>query len=912
MAALHRIETGFLARAHERPDALALSSAYGAMTYGELEQASATFAARLSGAAASTAKTVAILADRGPRVVIAALACLRANRPFVVLDLAYPAARLQTLVEIARPGVLVLAGRDAEKAAARFELPTLALGAFAEAKAQPLSLPTAEASPDDPAYLLFTSGSTGAPKGVACSHRPLVNFVAWQARTFGLNADDRFTMLSGLSHDPILRDIFTPLSLGASIHIPSQSVLTAPGGLRAWFGETRVTVAHITPQLGGLLTTGAAASERLPDLRRVFWGGDVLRRASVKALARLAPDCESVNFYGATETPQAVAFHRVAGHGPDGALPIGRAVDGFTLQVVDATGRPAPNGEPGEIVVRSQLLTLGYVRDGMLPQARTEEAFYATGDVGVMDDDGQITVRGRSDDQLKIRGFRVEMAEITAAALAFPTGVAQAITLNVGDRERPRLCSFVQPAEGRVIDTDALRRHLEMRLPAYMVPERIVATTAMPLLPNGKIDRQALIAAEQAAAVSPATADATLAGAEAVLVAKWSDVFPGRPVTRASSFAGLGGDSLSYVNAYLGLEQVLGRVPEGWTTLAIEQLAAGATRGVKRGLFASLESAMVLRALAIVLVVASHFQLVYSGGAATSALFWVSGFLFGGLQLRECDRLKSLEPIARLLRGVAVPLAVLTFPIIALKAVTHHGVDLSNLLMNVDLLDYTQQPPGPDYLLWYVHCVVHMLLIIGGLVLGFRLLRVRRPALAAIVTAAILGALSRFILPAFYLPDFWRAPVAGLSVFGHSPTAHLATFALAALAGLLDGRKRQIALAVTLAYAALSGPSYGWIDSAAIAATAAALVLAPRLRLPRVLQAPIYATAGASLFIYLLHFRFLQIVNGALHLPVIAAFAAAIVGGVAAWRAWNFGAKILARGLPQLHRFRQRAHPANA
>ncbi|HEY3812479.1 MAG TPA: acyltransferase family protein, partial [Caulobacteraceae bacterium] len=667
----------------------------------------------------------------------------------------------------------------------------------------------------------------------------------------------------------------------------------------AWFGEAGVSVAHITPQLGGLLTAGAAPSDVLSGLRRVFWGGDVLRRAPVDALSRLAPDCESVNFYGATETPQAIAFHRVAPQGPDGVLPIGKAVDGFTLEVID-----------GEIVVRSQLLTLGYVRDGVLPEAQTGETAYATGDVGVVDKDGQITVRGRRDDQVKMRGFRVEMAEVTAAALAY-SGVVQAITLNIGDREQPRLCCFVQPEDGRSIDTDALRDHLETRLPAYMVPERTVAVASMPLLPNGKIDRQALIAAEQAT-VAPIAEGAPLDTVEAKLVAKWSDLFPGRPVTPASTFAGLGGDSLSYVNAYLSLEQVLGRVPDGWTTLPISSLAAGAAQSAKPSVFAELESAMVMRALAITLVVASHFQLIYSGGAATSALFWVSGFLFGGLQLRECDRLKSLEPIARLLRGVTVPLAVLTFPIVLLKAVTHHGVDLSTLLLNVDLLDYTHRAPGPDYLLWYVHCVVHMLLIIGGLVLAFRLLRVPRPALAAIITAVVVGAFTKFILPGFYLPDFWREPVQGASFFGHSPSAHLATFALAALAGLLDGRKRWIALALTLAYAVLSGPGYGWIDAAAIAITAAALVLAPRIRAPRILQAPIYATAGASLFIYLLHFRFLQVIGGALHLPVIVAFAAAIVGGVIAWRAWNFAAGRLARGLPRLRWSPQTGRVSNA
>ena len=432
----------------------------------------------------------------------------------------------------------------------------------------------------------------------------------------------------------MLRDIFAPLGLGASLHIPPQATLTEPGALVGWFAKVRPTAAHMTPPLGRLLTAGRVG-RALDDLRYVFWGGDVLRRGHVEALAALAPDAESVNFYGATETPQAAAFYRVPRDFDEDRVPIGVGIDGFEIEIRDEDACRVAGEAEGEIVVRSRFLTLGQVKDGALPWGRAGEAgYYATGDIGHRRADGQIGIQGRRDDQVKIRGYRVELAEITAATLGV-AGVGQAITLNVGDAGEPRLAVFV---EGDA-DPESVRAHLTGRLPAYMVPAEIEALAKLPLLPNGKIDRQALIAHGRAPAAAPApAAKRPLGRVEALLVESWQSFFGRQTVTPASSFAGLGGDSLSYVSAYLSLEEALGEVPDNWTTMTVAELAATAQPAdKKRSVFVAIESAILMRAVAICVVVGSHFGLFFSGGAGTSALLWVSGSIFGGLQLREMD-----------------------------------------------------------------------------------------------------------------------------------------------------------------------------------------------------------------------------------------------------------------------------------
>ncbi len=287
----------------------------------------------------------------------------------------------------------------------------------------------------------------------------------------------------------------------------------------------------------------------------------------------------------------------------------------------------------------------------------------------------------------------------------------------------------------------------------------------------------------------------------------------------------------------------------------------------------------------------------------------MSGSIFGGLQLREMDHDGRLAPIGRLLKSILIPLYLIELPQFLAKLALHAHARLSSVLLTTDLLDYTGLPSsGPDayggheYLLWYIHAVVHILIIYAALLVVARYgLRLARPATAAALGAVGLGLAGRFGLPALFQAGFWAHPVDPMSYFNHAPTTHLATFALAALAGLTAGRWRWAILAATLAYVAASAPIYGLANSLPIAAIAAILCVAPKLSVPRALSTPIYMVAGASFFIYLLQFKFWALATH-LHIPALLAWPIAVGGGVAVWAGWNWLSQRAGRWLDALRR----------
>ena len=522
------------------PTRLAVRAGRAELSYGELADRGDRIAGGLRSIGVGAGDLVTVLAERDLDLAPRLLGTLKARAAAVLLDGDHPRARRDELQRGISPRARLGEGED----------PVSELGG--EIPAPGL---------DDPAHVLFTSGSTGAPKAVLATHRPLAHFLDWYLDVFAVTADDRFAVLSGLSHDPLLRDLLAPLCAGASAHLPAPDVHRTPARLVHWLADEAITVVHLTPQLGRVLAQAAADDgygAALAALRLVAFGGDVLREDDVARWRALAPRATLASFYGATETPQAMGCEIITDLGTPGsgrAMPLGRGIPGVQLLVRGPGGRPAGVGEVGELWVRTPHLARGYLGDDALTAERFRDGAYRTGDLGRHRVDGRVDFLGRRDGQLKIRGFRVEPAEV-AAALERLSGVAQAhVTGAAGPGGEARLVAY---AAGRGLDAETLQRALRAAVPSHMVPDTIVPLEHLPLTPNGKVDVEALPVPKRRDRTASAYRPPSTA-AERAVAGVWRDVLRLGVVGRDDNFFDLGGNSLRLAQVQARLQGVLGR-----------------------------------------------------------------------------------------------------------------------------------------------------------------------------------------------------------------------------------------------------------------------------------------------------------------------------------------------------------------
>jgi len=575
------VHKDFSDQAFRRPQNAAVIDSRGSWSYGELESLSNQLANFLHDHGVCSEEVVAIYADRNAELVAALLGVLKAGAAFLILDSAYPADNLARRARLARCRAWLSVGNGgklpdaleqlAKAPECRCKLSLLgndALHGIATLKKYPARLPRVTIDPDGLAYVAFTSGSTGKPRGIMGTHRPLPHFIGWQAQTFELTENDRFSMLSGLSHDPLLRDIFTPLYLGAAICIPNRDDIEIPGQLALWMEKQKITVLHLTPTMGRLLALGEHDSnprKKLHSLRYAFFGGDVLKTRDVQFMRDLAPAAVCVNFYGTTETPQAMSYYvlrndvsRLPGDG-DENNPIGSGIEGVQLLVLDKNCSQASVGQTGEIYVRTPYLSRGYLDDSNLDRERfipnpfsndAADRLYRTGDLGRYREDGSIDFIGRADTQVKIRGFRVELSEVETALEKHPAVSDCAVIA----REIPKFSSFSkekilaacfvsrQPMPPSAAE---LRYFLKELLPDFMIPSTLIAVPALPFTPNGKLNRDALGQMIETASVQTTPKPVSPQNpTETKLCQIWCEVLSLKSVGTHDNFFELGGHSL--------------------------------------------------------------------------------------------------------------------------------------------------------------------------------------------------------------------------------------------------------------------------------------------------------------------------------------------------------------------------------
>ncbi|ESK92904.1 aminoadipate-semialdehyde dehydrogenase [Moniliophthora roreri MCA 2997] len=508
-------------------------------SYGAVRRAANVLAHHLLKGGIQREEVVMIYAHRSVDLAVAVMGVLKAGATFSVIDPAYPPTRQIIYLRVAQPrGLIVLQGAGtlhpsvreflSTELKIRVEVPALRvfpsgeiLGGVSDPKkpdgqdvlASHSNLgetdPNVILGPDSIGTLSFTSGSTGIPKGVKGRHYSLTHFFPWMGKTFGLSERSRFTMLSGIAHDPIQRDMFTPLFFGASLHVPTADDINTPGRLARWMAESEVTVTHLTPAMGQLLSaqvssipaattsltsSAPSSSTQIPTLSSAFFVGDLLTKRDCLRLQSLAPNVQIINMYGTTETQRAVSYYRLPALSEDPGflknqkeiIPAGKGMVDVQLLVVNRTDRNVlcGVGEVGEIYVRSGGLAEGYLDEsatkekfvenwfmkkssrplytdtirhppsGALPgpEARywkgIRDRLYRSGDLGRYTPDGIVECTGRADDQVKIRGFRIELGEIDTYLGSHP-GVRENVTLVRRDKDEEKvLVSYFVPVDG--------------------------------------------------------------------------------------------------------------------------------------------------------------------------------------------------------------------------------------------------------------------------------------------------------------------------------------------------------------------------------------------------------------------------------------------------------------------------------
>ena len=543
-----------------RREVIAVEGDSGSLTYDGVDRLSNRIARHLVALGVRPGSRVAVCVSRTPRMAAAVLAVLKAGAAYVPLDPEYPRDRLDFMLEDCGAAAIVTERSIAPVLPAAGG-PRLYLDdddgpvtRESDAPLPPLAVP------ESVAYVIYTSGSTGRPKGVMVPHRAMVNLLATIARAPGISADDVLLSVTTLAFDIAGLELFLPLIAGARVVIAAREETLDGARLRLRLVRSGATILQATPATWRMLLD--AGWDGQPQVRMIT-GGEAIGRSFADALMERAPVLW--NLYGPTETTIYSSGEQV----PDDGSPItiGRPVGNTTVYVLDDAARMVPPGLKGELYIGGIGLAHGYLnRPDLTAERFLPDPFssvpgarmYRTGDVARLTATGRIEYLGRADFQIKLRGFRIELAEIEAV-LAQIDGVADAIAaVRTDGPDEPRLVGYIRPRDGASVNLADVRAHLREKLPIYMVPAHLVTVTAWPRTPNGKIDRKALPAP---AGDTPSQADyvAPQSEAERKIAEIWTAVLRVERVGVNDNFFDLGGHSLLIVSLQGKLSAAFGR-----------------------------------------------------------------------------------------------------------------------------------------------------------------------------------------------------------------------------------------------------------------------------------------------------------------------------------------------------------------
>ncbi|MFJ5819899.1 amino acid adenylation domain-containing protein [Streptomyces sp. NPDC093108] len=579
----------FDAQVARTPDAIAVVSDGVELSYSELDARANRLARLLIGRGVGPESVVGVCMERGVDMVVALLGVLKAGGAYLPVDPEYPAERIAFMLQDAASLVLTTAALEEA-------LPTGVVRVVVDEPATVADLagryggaPAADELraallPGHPAYVIYTSGSTGRPKGVAVPHEGITNRLGWMQREFALGSGDRVLQKTPFGFDVSVWEFFWPLLEGATL------VMARPGGHRdpeyvaRLVREQRVTTAHFVPSMLEAFLAEPAAGDCV-SLRRVICSGEALSSpAQTRFFEVFGDGVELHNLYGPTEASVDVTAWRCRPGPRSGSVPIGTPVANTRVYVLDAFLNPVPEGVRGELYLAGVQLARGYVaRAGLTAERFVASPFdgagarmYRTGDLVRWNAEGRLEYLGRADEQVKVRGFRIEPGEVQAVVATHPQIGRAAVVAREDVPGDTRLVAYVVPADGETADAGLgarLREFVARRLPEYMVPSATVVLEALPLSVNGKLDRKALPAPDHA--VMAGTGRGPADEREALLCAAFAEVLGLERVGVDDDFFALGGHSLlatrllSRVRRVLGVEVTLRNLFEARTVAGL-------------------------------------------------------------------------------------------------------------------------------------------------------------------------------------------------------------------------------------------------------------------------------------------------------------------------------------------------------
>jgi amino acid adenylation domain-containing protein len=557
----------FTAQANRIPEHPAVSQGSSSWNYSELSKSAHQLARVLVSQGVKQGEVVAVFGQRSFGAIAGMMGVLLSGGVLLNIDPKLPVHRQQVMLQEAKAKCLLYIDSESREKPKWQSVDIITVdpdtGVSLYIDNESLQLP--KLSGDDPAYIFFTSGTTGVPKGVLGCHKGMGHFLTWQRQTFKVGQKDRSAQLTGFSFDVILRDVFLPLTSGATLCLPKEGDELEPARILRWLEQEQISLIHTVPSLAQSWLVNVPADVSLRALRCVFFAGEPLKDTLIRQWRETFPQSgEIVNLYGPTETTMAKCYYRVTPDTPQKVQPIGSPLPETQALIFAENNQMCGIGEPGQIVIRTPFRSLGYINTSISDSSRfvknpnrndEQDLLYYTGDRGRYRPDGSLEILGRMDRQVKIRGVRIELREIETVLGEHPLVRSVVVIAREDQPGDQRLVAYIVPQQQVTINE--LRRFLNQKLPTYMIPSAFVMLEALPLTPNGKVDRLALPVPDQRQEVEESFV-APQNELEYQLTKIWEEVLGLQAIGVRDNFFELGGHSLLAVKLFWQIQKSFG------------------------------------------------------------------------------------------------------------------------------------------------------------------------------------------------------------------------------------------------------------------------------------------------------------------------------------------------------------------